>query len=101
MKGTMLLRQDIKPITFLKTRAAELIGRLNRDRRPVIITQSGEPRAIVLDPVSYDEMRTALGLMRLMAQSERDIRLGRIVPQDEVFSRLAKKLNREQANEKK
>ena len=44
----MPLREDIRPVTYMKARAADLLEQINRDGRPVVITQNGEPRAVML-----------------------------------------------------
>ena len=90
----MSIEQDIRPITYLKARAADLLNQVNETRRPVIITQNGEPRAVLQDPESYESMRTALGLMKLISQGEEDVRKGRTRSQQEVFSRIEKSLGK-------
>ncbi len=84
------LKKDIRPVTFLKTRAADLLKQVNETQRPVIITQNGEPRAVLQDAKSYEDMRYALGLMKLISQGEEDVRRDRVRSQDEVFARIAK-----------
>ena len=79
---------DIKPITYMKMRSAELVSRVRETGRPVVITQNGEARAVVLDVKSYQRLRDASVLLQLLAQSEREIRHGRVVPQAELFARL-------------
>lgn len=86
----MSVKKDIRPVTYLKTRAADLLRQVNDTRRPVIITQNGEPRAVLQDARSYEDMRYALGLLKLISQGEEDIRKGNSRTGDEVFSRLAK-----------
>lgn len=88
----MKMREDIRPVTYLKSKAADLLAQLNKTRRPVVITQNGEPRAVMQDPESYERTKTAIGLMKLLVQGEEDIRSGRTYGQEEVFQRLAKKL---------
>ncbi len=88
----MNITTDIKPVTWLKANAAYLLDQINETRRPVIITQNGEPRAVLQDPKSYEEMRNALGLLKLLAQGEEDIRKGNIRPQEAVFSDLERLL---------
>ena len=83
----MKMREDIRPITYLKSRAADLIKQLNETRRPVIITQNGKPRAVLQDPESYERMKTAIGLMKVIAQGEEDLRLRKTYEQDQVFRR--------------
>jgi len=84
------LKKDIRPVTYLKTRAADLLKQVNDTQRPVIITQNGEPRAVLQDAKSYEDMRYALGLLKLISQGEDDLRKGRKRTHDEVFSRIAK-----------
>lgn len=81
----MNIVKDIKPITYLKTRAADLLKQINETRRPVIITQNGEPRAVLQDPQSYENMRNAIGILKLLSQGEGDIKAGKSKAQEEVF----------------
>ena len=91
----MRVEHDVKPVTYMKTRAADLLRSVSESRRPVVITQSGEPKGVLMDFESYQELRQATLLLRLLAQGEADVREGRTVPQDKVFKalrgRLAKK----------
>ena len=89
----MQITTDIKPVTFLKANAASLLDQINDTRRPVIITQNGEPKAVLQDPKSYEEMRNALGLLKLLAQGEEQVRSGRVADQESVFRRLEEQLN--------
>ncbi len=86
MNGTMRARRDFQSVTSLKTGAARLLRSVNQTRRPVVITQSGEPRGVLLDFESYEELREAMLLLKLIAQGESDVRAGRTVSQDQVFT---------------
>ncbi len=90
----MSIETDIRPITYLKSRAADLLNQVNETRRPVVITQNGEARAVLQDPQSYESMREALGLLKLISQGEEDVRKGRIRPQAEVYSRIEKAIDK-------
>jgi len=81
----MNISTDIKPVTYLKAKAADLLKQINETHRPVIITQNGEPRAVLQDPKSYENMRNAIGLLKLISQGEGDIRNGRVKSQEDVF----------------
>lgn len=94
----MSLREDIRPVTFLKSRAADLLAQVNETHRPVVITQNGEPRGVLQDPESYEGMRRAIGMLKLLAQGEEDVRAGRTVAQSEVFSQARKHLNARERN---
>ena len=88
----MSIKQDIRPVTYLKSRAADLLAQINRTQRPVVITQNGEPRGVLQDPESYEKMRRAIGLLKLLVQGEQDLRRGRTVSQKQVFKRINRKL---------
>ena len=81
----MNISQDIKPVTYLKSRASDLLKQINETHRPVIITQNGEPKAILQDPKSYEDMRNAIGLLKLISQGEQEIWEGKVKSQQEVF----------------
>ena len=88
----MDILSDIKPISFLKSHAADILKQINETHRPVVITQNGEPRAVLQDPESYDNMRKAIGLLKLISQGEEDIKQGNTKTQDRVFKDIEKML---------
>lgn len=88
----MNISKDIKPITYLKSKAPDLLKQINETHRPVIITQNGEPRAVLQDPESYENMRNAIGILKLISQGEQDIREGKAKSQEEVFANIEKLL---------
>ncbi|MGR3178839.1 MAG: type II toxin-antitoxin system Phd/YefM family antitoxin [Candidatus Anammoxibacter sp.] len=79
---------DIKPVTYLKARTADLLNQINETHRPVIITQNGEPRAVLQDPESYENMRNAIGILKLISQGEENIKSGKTKTHEEVFSNI-------------
>ena len=88
----MNITKDIKSVTYLKSKAADLLEQINNTHRPVIITQNGEPRAILQDPQSYENMRNTIGLLKLISQGEKNIKSGKAKTQSEVFNNIGKKL---------
>jgi prevent-host-death family protein len=84
----MKISSDIKPISYLKSHAADILKQINETHRPIIITQNGEPRAVVQDPDSYDNMKNAIGILKLLSQGEEDIKQGRTKTQEEVFNNI-------------
>lgn len=91
----MRATEDIRSVTDMKTHAARLLRMVGETRRPLVITQSGEPKGVLMDFESFQELRQATLLLKLMAQGEADARAGRVVPQAEVFSRIRRRLRRE------
>jgi len=90
----MRIEHDMKPVTYMKTRAAELLRSVGESRRPVVITQRGEPKGVLLDFESYQELRQATLLLRLLTQGETGPRGGRVVPQERVFKALRARLDK-------
>jgi prevent-host-death family protein len=88
----MNITSDIKPVTYLKSRAADLLNQINETQRPVIITQNGEPRAVLQDPKSYENMRNAIGILKLLSEGEANVRDGRVKPQEDVFKYIEDRL---------
>jgi prevent-host-death family protein len=83
---------DIKPISFVKAHAADLIDQINETRRPLIVTQNGEAKAVLLDPVSYQSMQDGIKMMKLLSQSESEIVKGKRIDQKSLFERIELKL---------
>jgi len=88
----MNITSDIKSITYLKSRAADLLNQINDTHRPVIITQNGEPRAVLQDPESYENLRNAIGIIKALSQGESDIKNGKTVSQEELFNAIESSL---------
>ncbi len=89
----MNISKDIKPITYLKSKAPDLLKQINETHRPVVITQNGEPKAVLQDPESYQNMRNAVGILKLISQGEQDVKEGRWKSQEEVFTNVEKILS--------
>lgn len=91
----MNITNDIRPITYLKSRAADLLRQINDTHRPVIITQNGEPKAVLQDPESFENMRNAIGILKLISMGEEDITNGNILEQETVFKNIEEKLKKQ------
>jgi len=85
------LKQDVKPISYIKTNAAEMMDYINDHKNPIIITQHGEAKGVFLDIESYQDMVNALSLMKLLQFSEKAVREGKVYDNEQVFSELRKK----------
>ena len=88
----MNLSSDIKPISYLKLKTAEVINEANENKRAIIITQNGEAKVVIQDIKSYENMQNSINLLKLIVQSENDIENGDIINQEEMFENLEKKL---------
>jgi len=87
----MNLSQDIKPISYLKSKTADVVNTVSRNQRAMIITQNGEAKVVVQDIKSYEELQNSLALLKMINHSERQIREGKVTAQKEVFDTIEKK----------
>lgn len=78
----------IKPISYLKANAAEVLHQLAERREPMLITQNGEARAVIQDVSSYEETQETLALLKILALGNREIEDGRVKPVAGVVRRL-------------
>jgi prevent-host-death family protein len=79
---------QVKPISYLKANAAEVLYELAEKREPLVITQNGEAKAVLQDVVSYEETQETLALLKILALGNREIEAGKLKPVTEVVSRL-------------
>ncbi|MDO9534995.1 MAG: type II toxin-antitoxin system Phd/YefM family antitoxin [Bacillota bacterium] len=84
----MNIKEDIRPISYIKAHAAEILTQVNETHRPVYVTQNGEAKAVLLDTESYEKMKKVLGLLKLLAQGERDLVDEKVLSQEDFFSDL-------------
>ena len=84
----MKLSSQIKPISYLKAHAAEIVRTLGEQRQPLIITQNGEAKVVVQDIASYEQTQEAMALLKILALGNRQIEEGKVQPAVEVLKRL-------------
>ena len=77
---------QVKPISYLKANAAEVLTRLTEQREPMVITQNGEAKVVVMNVKAYDRMQESLALLRILADSFADVEAGLLRDSDEVFA---------------
>ena len=85
---------QLKPISYLKANAAEVLAHLTEVREPMVITQNGEAKAVLQDVASYQETQETLALLKLLALGNRDVEAGRVKPVAGVVRRLRKRITR-------
>ncbi len=78
----------IKPISYLKANAAEVVRQLSKQRQPLVITQNGEAKAVIQDVASYEETQDTLALLKILALGNKQIEAGHVAPATRVIKRL-------------
>ena len=84
----------VKPISYLKANAAEVLLDLAERREPMVITQNGEAKAVIQDVASFEDTQETLALLKLLALGSEDIEAGRTKPARAVVKRLRGKARR-------
>ena len=87
----MRYSSQVKPISYLKANAAEVLIHLAEQREPLVITQNGEAKAVLQDVASFEETQETLALLKILALGQQDIEAGRLKPAAEVVARLRAK----------
>ena len=82
---------QVKPISYLKANAAEVLAKLTEGREPLVITQNGEARAVIQDVASFEETQETLALLKILALGNTEIEAGKVRPLSEVMARLRNK----------
>ena len=84
----MKLSSQIRPISYLKAHAAEIVRTLGDRREPLIITQNGEAKVVIQDIDSYEETQETVALLKILALGNRQVEAGRVQPATDVVARL-------------
>lgn len=87
----MRLSNQIKPISYLKAHAAEIIRNLAKERNPLIITQNGEAKVVIQDIESYEETQDTIALLKILALGNRQIEEGKVISATDAINRLREK----------
>ncbi len=82
---------QVKPISYLKANAAEVLYQLNEDRQPLVITQNGEAKAVLQDVASFEATQETLALLKVLALGNHEIEKGKAKPVADVVQRLRAK----------
>ena len=86
----MKLSSQIKPISYLKSHTAEIVKTLTESREPLVITQNGEAKLVVMDIKSFEEQEDTMALLKLLAMGNREIEEGKFRDAEDVFADLDK-----------
>jgi len=86
------LRENVKPISYVKTNAAEMMRYVSERKNPIIITQNGEAKAVLIDIETYQDTEDAFALMNIIKLAETDVENGKVRKADDVFKDLMGKI---------
>jgi prevent-host-death family protein len=84
----MKLSSQIKPISYLKAHAAEIVRKMNEHRQPLVITQNGEAKVVIQDIETYEHTQETMALLKILALGTRQIGEGKVRLAKDVIKRL-------------
>jgi prevent-host-death family protein len=84
----MKLSSQIKPISYLKAHAAEIVRNMGEKQEPLVITQNGEAKVVIQDIESYEQTRETMALLKILALGSRQIEEGKVESATDVIKRL-------------
>ena len=79
---------NIKPISYLKANASDVVNQLQEQREPMIITQNGEAKMVVQDIESYEKTQQTLALLKILALGRQQIDAGQVVEASTAIERI-------------
>ena len=87
----MKLSNQIRPISYLKAHAAEIIRNLSKEQKPLVITQNGEAKVVMQDIESYEKTQETIALLKILSLGIRQIEEGKVLPAEDVIKSLRKR----------
>lgn len=84
----MKLSNQIRPISYLKAHAAEIVRNLSKQKEPLIITQNGQAKVVIQDIESYEQTQQTISLLKILSLGVRQIEEGKVLPAEEVIKSL-------------
>ena len=90
----MILSEAIKPISYLKAHASEVIRDVANNEKTVIITQNGEAKAILQDIKLYEKTQESLALLKILAMSNKNLKDSKINQSIRLFKTFGKELKK-------
>lgn len=87
----MGLKESIKPITYMKTNAADILATVSETGRPIVITHNGEGKMVIQDIESYRSMKEAIAMLKVIAQGRKSLESGKIKPARKAFQAIERR----------
>ena len=92
--SVMRYSTQVRPISFLKANAAEVMHQLGQQREPMVITQNGTAKAVIQDVASWEATQETLALLKILALGNRQVEQGKVEPLARVVERLRARRDR-------
>jgi prevent-host-death family protein len=89
----MKFSQAIKPISYLKTHASEVVRDVSDNQKTMIITHNGEAKVVLQDVKVYEQTQEAISLLKILAISGKELKKGNYKSLDKTFKDVRKRID--------
>ena len=84
----MSLAEQIKPISYLKSNAADIVKNFATNPETIIITQNGEAKMVVMDIGAYERQQETMALLKLLHLGKKDLQDGKFQSAADFFKEM-------------
>jgi len=89
----MKFSENVKPISYIKTHASEVVRNVSENQQTLIITHNGEAKAVLQDVKIYEKTQESIALLKILALSGKEIRSGKYKPLRKSFENIRVRIN--------
>jgi len=89
----MKFSESVKPISYLKAHASEVVRDVSENQKTLIITHNGEAKVILQDVKVYEKTQESLALLKILALSGKEIRKGNYRPIEKSFKNVRNRID--------
>ena len=90
----MILSDSVKPISYVKAHASEVVRQINRDSKPLFVTLNGEAKVVIEDIREYEKRQESLALLKILALGRREVENGDVRPAEQAFTALDTRIDK-------
>lgn len=88
------LDRDIQPVSEFRKNAAQFIERIQKEKRPIVLTQHGKSAAVLVDVAEYQRMVDKLDKMEDLLKSEHQIARKEVYSHEEAKQMIQEKIEK-------
>lgn len=89
----MKFSEAVKPISYLKTHASEVVRNVSENQKTLIITHNGEAKVVLQDVKVYEKTQESIALLKILALSGKELRKGNYKTLEKSFEDIRNHIN--------
>lgn len=96
----MKYSESIKPISYLKVHASEVIKDVSENHKTLVITHNGEAKVILQDVKLYEKTLESLAMLKILSLGNKSLKKGKFKPIQNAIKDVNKKIERFKSSQK-